>query len=206
MAISFISEHSVEYVLVPKLVTIMARQFSKVIPLYFLSYREGSTISRKCNPYKTVRILNMFARRPKIDDPEQQSIEIKLNKSLFEVAQISKPMGVPTFAGVPLISSMMNFSLDANCIWFKLSGFNDDVCYEVSLDGEILSQLNQASAVEGPLEENDLTQIVLRDSRPMMWDEAIDNLRAIRRGARPSNTFWFNIGGGYHPFNLLLFD
>ncbi|HYP29371.1 MAG TPA: hypothetical protein VE262_21855 [Blastocatellia bacterium] len=207
MAISFISEHSAEYVLVPNIVAIMKREFSTVLPLYFLSSREGSSIARLCNPSRNVRILNMFARRPKIEVPHQPSIEMKLNKSLFEIAQLSTTLGIPTFAGIPLVSSIIDFGLDAKCVWFKLSGAQkEDVFYKISLDSTILSQTHNSPAVEGPLKETDIIGEVLRTSWLMIWDEALDNLKAIRRGPAPYNNFWFGLGGGYHPFNLMMFD
>ena len=206
MATSFISEHSAEYVLVPRLAHIMEQQFSKAIPLYFLSNREGSIIARRCNPFQRVRILNMFARRPKVFTPNQPSIEVKFNESLFEIAELSQTMGIPTFAGVPVVSSVMDFGLDANCIWFGLSGTHTDVHYEISLDGEILSQPIQSSVFSGPLDENGLINAVLQNSRVMIWEEAVENLRTIRRGAKPVKTFWFGFGGGYHPFNFILID
>lgn len=206
MSKAFISEHSAEYILIPKLVAAMAQHFSKVIPIYFLSNREGSIISRRCDSHQSVRILSIFARRPKIETPNQSNIEVKFNESLFDIAQLSAPLGIPTFAGVPLVSSIMDFGFDAPCALFELSGFSGDVHYTISLDGNVLSKSRQSSAVEGPLGEHDLVKRVLRKSRYMNWDEAIESLRTIRRGAQPHDNFWFRFGGGYHPFNLILFD
>lgn len=185
MSKAFLSEHSAEYILVSRLVAIMARHFSKVIPIYFLSNREGSTISRKSNSSQAVRVLSMFARRPKIETPGQPNIEVKFNESLFDISQLSAPLGIPTFAGVPLVSSIMDFGFDSNCALFELSGSSGDVHYTISLDGTVLSFPHQSSVIEGPLEEDDLVKRVLRKSRYLNWDEAIENLRTIRRGAHP---------------------
>jgi hypothetical protein len=112
MATSFISEHSSEYILVSKLSGMMSPHFDKVIPLYFLSTREGSSVSRLCDPSQLVRIISVYARRPKIVAPHQAHIQVKFNECLFEIAKLSYPLGIPTFAGVPLASSMMDFSMN----------------------------------------------------------------------------------------------
>ena len=76
MATSFISEHSSEYILVAKLAAMMERYFERVIPLYFLSTREGSLISCQFNPSQVVKIISVFARRPKTMAPNQPHIEV----------------------------------------------------------------------------------------------------------------------------------
>ena len=177
MATSFISERSAEYILVPKLIYILKRYFSKSIPLYFLSTREGSSISRACHPLQPVKIISVFARRPKITTPNQFSVEVKFNLSLFETAQRLMPLGIPTFAGVPLASSIFDLSLETDCAWFEIAGNNnDDIVCEVSLDNKILSTSNNSTAIEETLQENELIARVLEKCRYVEWNEAIENL------------------------------
>jgi hypothetical protein len=204
MGTSFISEHSSEYILVAKLTRVMERHFERVIPIYFLSTREGSPLSGGCSPSQTLKIVSVFARRPKIDIPNQPFIEVKFNESLFEIAALASPLGIPTFAGVPLASSMMKLSLDNDCAWFELMGSNADVIYEISLDCELLRRSSESSAIDGPITESELVARVLRKSRAMSWDEAREHMRTIRRGARADESFWYQFGAGYHPFHLLM--
>jgi hypothetical protein len=204
MGTSFISEHSSEYILVAKLTSVMERHFARVIPIYFLSTREGSPISGECSPSQTLKILSVFARRPKVTVPNQPFVEVKFNESLFEIADLASPLGIPTFAGVPLASSVMGLSLDNNCAWFELTGSSADVIYELSLDGELLRRSSESSAIDGPITESELVSRVLSKSRTMSWDEAREHLRTIRRGARGDKSFWYQFGAGYHPFHLLM--
>lgn len=207
MATSFISEHTAEYVLVPNIVSILARRFVKVIPFYFLSTREGGHMSGACDPYDQIRVVNVFARRPKVDIPGQPTIEVKFNSTLFDVAHNSLNAGIPVFAGVPLVSSIMELSLAAHCAWFSLLGsYDSDVYYHLSLDGKVSHRSPQASPVKGPLDDNEIIDLTLEGSREMFWSEAIENLRLIRRGARQYHRYWFMFGGRYYPFSLLLFD
>ena len=62
--VSFMSEHTVEYALVPKMIGILAPQFPRVIPIYFWATREGSRISRLCDVSGKVRVIAVFPRRP----------------------------------------------------------------------------------------------------------------------------------------------
>jgi hypothetical protein len=162
----------------------MEQQFERVIPIYFLSTREGGPISGECNPSQTLRIISVFARRPKVNVPNQPFIEVKFNEFLFETADLAAPIGIPTFAGVPLASSMMNLSLDNNCAWFELTGSSADVIFDISLAGELLRQSSDSSAIDGPITESELVVRVLNKSRSMSWDEAREHMRTIRRGAR----------------------
>jgi hypothetical protein len=205
MATSFISEHSSEYILVAKLAGIMGRHFEGVVPLYFLSTREGSSISRECNASQVVKIINVFARRPKIAAPNQPHIEVKFNESLFKIAQLSSSLGIPTFAGVPLASSIMDLKLDTDCAWFELAGADRDVIYDLSLEGKVLLSSRKSVAVEGPLRESELVERILDGGRPVRWTEAVDVLRTIRRGNEPYEKMWYRLGAGYHPFHLILF-
>lgn len=207
MATAFISEHTAEYILVPNIVSILANRFIKVIPFYFLTTREGSNISRACDPYYPVRLVNVFARRPKVDFPGQAYIDVKFNSTLFDVASNSANAGIPMLAGVPLVSSLMDLSLATPCAWFSLLGKEgSDVCYRLALDGSIDDRSLRSSAVRGPLYENEIIELALESSRKMPWHEAVENLRMIRRGAKRHESYWFMFGGRYYPFSLMLLD
>jgi hypothetical protein len=207
MGTAFLSEHTAEYVLVPSIVSILSRQFTKVIPLYFWSTREGSKVSRGCDLSQPMRLINVFARRPKVETPHQPTMEVKFNSTLFDAASHSIDAGIPVFAGVPLVSSLMKFNLDTHCAWFSISGADSpDVYYQLTLEGEVDWKSDQCSAVTGPLHENEIIEVTLEYSREMFWSEAIENLRLIRRVARQADGYRSMFGGGYHPFSVLLFD
>lgn len=207
MSTSFISEHTAEYILVPKMVNILAQRFAKVIPLYFLSTREGGRISRECDQSLPIRVLNVFARRPKVYIPNHPRIEVKFNSTLFQKADLAAQVGIPTFAGLPLASSLMDLGLDTRCAWFSLSGIlNDDVYYNLLPDGTVDDQSHKSPTIAGPLQEHEIVATVLERSRPMIWNEAIEHLRLIRRSSPYGKEYALIFGGGYHPFSLLLID
>ena len=213
MATSFISERSAEYILIPKLCGILAPHFRKIIPLYFWSTREGSGISRACSAFQKVRVINVFARRPKVWAPHQPSIEVKLNKVLFEVAQESLSLGIPTFAGVPLASSIFDLSFDLDCIWFDLMELNNEIIYQISLEGDILSKLEgdtlskseSNNKTDGVIKEANLIESIFSKCDLVEWRDAVESLRTIRRGGQ-YGTFYSIFGSGYRPFHLILLD
>jgi hypothetical protein len=207
MSTSFISEHTAEFILVPKMIDILAQRFAKVIPLYFLSTREGGRISRDCDQSLPIRVLNVFARRPKVYVPNNPRIEVKFNSTLFQKVDLAAQVGIPTLAGVPLASSLMELGLDTRCAWFSLSGIlNEDVYYNLLLDGTVDDQSYKSPGIAGPLQDHEIIETVLERSRPMIWSEAIDHLKLIRRCAPDQEDYWLFFGRGYHPFSLLLIE
>jgi hypothetical protein len=99
----------------------------------------------------------------------------------------------------------MDFSLDVRCAWFSLSGILDfDVYYQLLLDGTVDNQSHKSTAVYGPLQESKIVGDILKRSREMTWNDAIEHLRLIRRASPHGREFRVIYGGGYHPFSLLL--
>lgn len=204
MATSFISERSAEYIIVPKLVRIMEQRFSKVIPLSFWTTREGSNIARACRPTQAVKIVRVFARRPKVTTPNQLSIEVKFNESIFETIELSVSLGIPTIAAVPLASSIIDLALDTDCAWFELVGMEKDLVYNISLEGKILRQSTDSLAVIEVRNEQELIDIAFNKCQPVEWMTVIENLKLFR-SVSSRGSFWFGLGR-YRPFYLLLFE
>jgi hypothetical protein len=200
---SFVSEHSVEYILVANLAQTLSDHFNRIIPIYFLSTREGSIISRECGPSQVVKVISVFARRPKVNFTGQPIIQIKFNESILQTTKLSLSFGIPTFAAVPLASSIFDLRLDLDCAWFELRSGDTDVVYELSVRGELLSP--KSPLIEGPLSEDELVGSI-RATGSMYWKDAVEALRAIRRGANWSTRLWPMFWGVYQPFTLLLME
>ncbi len=73
-AISFISEHTAEFILVPKLVNILSKTFSDIIPIYLWLTREGSNMAKSCTKDVKFQIISVFPRRPKVTEQCQNEI------------------------------------------------------------------------------------------------------------------------------------
>lgn len=206
-AVGFISEHTAEYVLVPALTRILAASFSRVVPIYFWSTREGSNLGRRCMSSQPIRLVAVYARRPKIEELGQNHILVKLNAELFEYARVAKPLGIPVFAGVPLVSSLAELTLKSQCSWFRLApdeSQDRDTELRLTLSGARLDDDRSCVGLEGPLESGKLVESVLTGSERISWEQALEKLREIRQSVQRYGLYGFF--GGYKPFHLLLFD
>ncbi len=201
---SFISEHSAEYVLVKDIVGILSEEFPVVIPVYFWLTREGASIAKRCMAGRNVHIVAIYARRPKIEKPNQDWILLKINRRLFEVAQTGNEFGCPVLAGVPLVTNLSRFSLDSSCSWFRIKDIDHpDYDFELPLDTTKQTG-NDPFLIEGPLSRTAITKLVREEAKVMPWDYAIEAVRSIKRAGRFNNRFFF--AAGYRPFFVILPD
>jgi hypothetical protein len=118
-------------------------------------------MSKRCDPGISLRLLAMYARRPKICVPNQDYILVKINNILFERSYYLKEMGIPTIVGVPRISSITNFHLDCPCSWFNLcpdKNFKSDFEFTINIKS------NKCYAplppiIQGPLADIELLKL-----------------------------------------------
>lgn len=192
-ATSFICEHSAEFVLVPFITELFAAHKQKLVPLYFWKTREGSIKSKKCDPGIPIRILSMYARRPKIDYPGQDSILVRINHRLFEHAAYLKENGIQTIIGVPRISSIMDFYVGCPCSWFTLSPDSNSVW---GIDFSIDIKKNKCNAelplsVKGPLEEKNILNLLNNSKIFTSWQAAIEILSGESLDYKPTGSFYY---------------
>lgn len=164
-------------------------------------------MSRQCGTDERIRLLSVFARRPKITRPADDRIIVKFNGELFDVARFSRSFGIPVLAAVPVVSSILDVTLEAPCQWFHLTPSAQEI-HDVELtltpDGALNDQVIP-DAVTGPLNAEELVTIVRETTRPVTWDEGIRNLRKIRSSTNVKRgTFPFF--GGYKPFNIMAME
>lgn len=199
---SFISEHSAEYLLVKNIVDTISRDFNAVVPIYFWSTREGGTIARRCMANHNVRILVAYARRPKIAQPDQDWLKMKINNKLFDAAQFGAEYGCPVLAGVPLVTNLSRLTLDAPCSWFHLNGNKlYDADYELCLSITGVPQsASLIPVIDGPLSKTKIIEIVHESSRTLTWQDAIDSMNLIRRIGQHGSHYL----AGYRPFFIVI--
>jgi len=201
---SFISEHSAEYVLVKDIVKTLSQDFGHVIPLYFWATREGANIARQCMNDRKVCLLAIYARRPKIMQPDQNWLLMKINYHLIEAARIGANVGCPVLAGIPLITNLSDFTLDVPCSWFRLKGgksTSSDYEIRLSLKGKLESP-DDSLPFEGPLSKSALIKLIHEDTQLVPWDYAAEIMKMIR-GAGLSGMRGFFMPG-YRPFFIVI--
>ena len=197
MAQSFISEHSGELILVPAINNVLSNAGMQVVPIYFWKTREGNYLSQKCDIVKKFRVVAMYSRRPKVVEPAQNDIEMKINDILFQRAFYLKQYGIPTIAGVPRISTIGDIRIGCDCSWFYLDPQKREEEEVVTLVDIRTNRcrLKLPDRVQGPLLESDLLDIVSNATVFSKWIEVIPVLRGepdtwSSKRAFPNSMFW----------------
>lgn len=209
-ATSFISEHTAEYFLNYTLINLFEKSSYDVIPFYYWKSREGANQSKACGIDKEVRLVTIFPRRPKIEEPGQPYIEVKINYSLLITSIICKEFDIPVFAGVPLASSMFQFTTNKEyCSWFYLNPLEvkdeADVVFTISVDNESIL-MNEIQGIES-ISEEDLVEFMVRKAPKREWISYIETINEVRSRVRYSENIsssifsWFGI---YKPFYLAI--
>lgn len=205
MITSFLSEHSVEFCLVPQLCRILDGQLH-ITPVYFWSTREGSRLAIECEMGDQIRILALFARRPKMEQVGSGTIHMKVNVALQQWAVSLQSHGIPVICGVPLVSSILHFSVSSSCAWFSINASDsdlEDIHVEIAKEDNCVHGANFNHTIS-PLCEEEILQIA-DNARFMQLRDAIEVLKAIGRVQRSRldhRFMWF--GANYKPVYLLL--
>lgn len=203
--ISYISEHSAEYALVPNLAAILSKKYSAVVPIYFWATREGGSLAEACVGPHRVRLVAAYARRPKVESPGSKLLRMKINAPLFRSAELGRNLGVPVLAGVPLATELLRFCVTTPCAWFLLNDrFNMGADVIVTLDrsGQIQDGQEERRLVRGPLSEAEILGEIAGKAVLMEWGDAVQAIRALRKSEKDYG--WFV--SGYRPFFLIIPD
>ncbi len=102
---SFVCEHTAEYILVPKLKTILHKRFNKVTPVYYWTSKEGSNISKELHGNDKFKVVGLYPRRPKLISVDNSIITVKINKQIIFGAQSGMDFGIPIIAGCPVANN-----------------------------------------------------------------------------------------------------
>jgi len=201
------SEHTAEYALIPRIVTILHGAFGYVIPFYFWANREGANLSVLNAPSSTVRLLAVYPRRPKMEAPSEGNLLVKLNAELYDYAAVAEPSGIPVIAGLPLARSLFELGIQPECLWFAITDSDQppcDVLMWLDETGRILTPSSTEAGAAELLSDESIREMVLGRARPMHWSDAV---RAIRESRTSSNRwrypFW---GSNRKPFYVACFD
>jgi hypothetical protein len=123
-------------VVVPNIITALLDYHYTVTPVFYWATREGGNMSRDCFADTPVKLLALYARRPKVNCPGMNKIFVKLNELLFARAEVFHSNGIFAFAGVPLADSLDRLLLSTACVYFNLQReWNEDLI-EIEIDQE----------------------------------------------------------------------
>jgi hypothetical protein len=195
--IGFISENTAAYALVPNLIGQLTNHHTSVIPLRYSATREGSRTAEESMAGERLKILTAFPRRPKIIHAGDESILVKMNSVLFSSAIISSAFRIPVLAGVPLISSLLHFTLSVPCAWFLIEPVeqSDTEFYLHISDKRVVTV--PANGISGPLNIDEILGVITSKCKEMDWGQARESMRLIKE---QGNGYHGPFGGGYIPF------
>lgn len=211
--LSFMCEHTVEYALVHQLHSRIVALQKRVIPFYFWKTREGSSLSLASGDGAATSVCAVFPRRPKLAADGRERVIVKFNREVLEFAFLAKQVGIPVFAGAPLVRRIQDFSLDVSCLWFCLPGMQNhdsDIEIECPMAGEVSADLSlSASAI--PLRLGELVARISRYESRESWVEIVTKIRNLltlheETGMRGLGfrSHWRFSYARYKPFYLLI--
>ncbi len=201
MVASFLNERSVEFCLVPRLCRLLS-DFRRVTPIYFWRTREGSRLGFESDNGASVRVLAMYARRPKMSSVGDDTISMKINAYLRERVSFLANQGIPAVFGVPLASSLLDFQLSVPCIWFKVhSEGKDSGDIVISMDASTGSTQDNALDGSASTIQEDEILCMVRNAAQFRLTRAIEIMGQKLPVEAPAS-WWFR--GVYKPVYFLI--
>jgi hypothetical protein len=198
---SFMSERSLEYVLVPEMLRILEPFCKNVVAIYFWKSREGGRLSARVHGEKHVRVAALFARRPKFagSPPLAQG---KVNRELIRFAYAAKSYGIPAIAGFCPATSLFDLKAES-AFWLPISQLNPNeeaVFYENSdnklilLGGSALTTISAAS----------LPKFVLDETRNISFNFVAEAIASLHQELSAVPAPFCTFGPRYKPVYLLI--
>lgn len=197
----FISEHTAEYFLIQSLMNAFADRNIEAIPIYFWLTREGSRLGIASGCDRRVQVVAIFPRRPNVETPSCDSILVKFNRELFEAYRIGGELGLPVFAGTPVVAKLFDLHEHTPCAWFSFRNLTEvggnSYC-EVSVE-EPISIITSGDSIEAISVDNLIDQ-VLDESNLCGWATWVQLLTDFKRRRRRNIRPWVQ----YQPFYFVI--
>lgn len=201
---SFLSEHTVEFTLIPRMAALLRRRFAFVLPMTYSKTREGNATASTVHFDQGLRVIALFPRRPKIAR-NCPKIYGKINSQLFEFARASRDMGIPVFAGLPVVASLWELSDKTKVVWFRVEGSQrTDTEFSISQENSKTSVsfiCGQPIQIASDREVLDLTE---SHTQILSWPDARELLDTLRKIAAACDTRRSLYGPVYKPIYFLM--
>jgi len=202
---SFFSERTAEYALVPMLHEYLRSRYSNVSPIFFWKTREENSSAEKLHDSYWVKILAMFAKRPKVFGL-QNVVRGKVNAELITYAKTAMRVGIPTILGFPAVQSVFDLYKKPHMYWLNLNSLMDgDFYFTVNLAKDIPIPVDENNKVVPTVTLTEIADLIDVNSDTLRWSDAmvhLSELRAIQHKTEISSPFaWF---GGYKPVYFLI--
>jgi hypothetical protein len=203
MRLSFISEHSLEYVVVPRICEVLRANYKVIVPIYYWATREGNTLSRELHGNMKLRILSVFPRRPKVEKIDSDVVYGKINRSVMKFTEAANSFGIPTIFGFPLVKSFLDISNDCKCLFLNVTKYEDgDIHFKVKKEANSIDVVSEQKTIITMLDNAAILAIVSK-GRVLNWDDALLHMNDLRNINEEYSRFWMS---QYKPVYILLFQ
>ncbi|MBS1495242.1 MAG: hypothetical protein JST55_17180 [Bacteroidetes bacterium] len=204
---SFVSERTLEYSIVPKIRQMLKLKYKRVIPIFYWVSREGNLISEEINKDENFKVLAVYLRRPKI---QSGGIFFKVNQSIIDLYPQFNKFEIPVICVLPLASNITeldNQNLEFHSI--DLKNFTKEIVISFACNF-------QDKLILQPLREQECSFLsspelysLIDNSKINSWDYLIKRMRILRQGVTLKQDVYYRsnfFGGGYQPVYFLIQD
>lgn len=195
------SEHTAEYVLIPKLIEILKQKFEVVIPIFPWATREGNNFSKSIHRQDKFRIVGLYPKRPKLNLKDHKII-LKINKEFLDGAKEASNLSIPMITGCPMARNLWELDEKTKCIWIRLSEKTRDF-YNIDYSDELSPEYKILQSDEVLVNNDDLLNFIIDSSEKQDFDFLIQAIYAIKSHGY---TVSFMGIGSYRPIYFLLKD
>ncbi|WP_321793270.1 hypothetical protein [Burkholderia pyrrocinia] len=202
--VSFFCERTAEYALVPIVQRNLETRFGAAVPIFYWKTREGNRVSSEIHKNRKVRVLAMFARRPKLVD-ESRWLAGNVNVELMQFAHAAQAVGIPTIAGFPAVNSMFALYSNPRIFWFYLEASREDgFGFFVDISVTQPRPIDEDGTPLETLSAERIFEIVERRSDVLSWDEAMTHISELRLQHYRPDFLGFGWQQGYKPVYFLM--
>lgn len=199
---SFFNERTAEYFLTPLMQRSLEAHFGSAIPMFFWKNREGNRTSLMIHEGRRVRVLAMFARRPKVGVNSDQ-VTGRIGHELWKFARHANRAGLMTIAAMPVVGSIFElYEPDERVLWLPLDQRENANPFTVDKSTPV-GPITLSGHVLKTLTMEELVRNVHAKCGVLQWSEAM-NLMADLREAGAGPRSFFGLIGGYKPVYFLI--
>ncbi|MDQ2086983.1 hypothetical protein RBH29_11145 [Herbivorax sp. ANBcel31] len=192
MTTGFSNVRSMEYLLIHELYKTFKDKFEFYYPFFFQRKRDDTLLS-SLNYLSDIKLVALFARRPKTDSPNSNFIEVTFRQSLFEQAYELGKNNVSAICGSPLATRIKDIGFGAQIQWFIIKNNTHQtlVTYEF-IDGEIETR---TLVDEVQLIDDSHLLNILNKSPKLSWNKVLEKITKWNE-----DYIKFNLGNTYSRF------
>lgn len=202
---SFFCERTAEYALVPVLQRALEAHFGSAVPIFYWKTREGNRESSEVHKGHFVKVIAMFARRPKLTG-RKNWVSGKINFELFQFADAARSIGIPTIAGFPAVTSLYDLYSNPPIFWLSVEQSNaGDLEFTTNIAQSRPVLIDEEGRTITTLSIQEVIEEVKESAEVLSWNDAMSHISELRlEHYREDSHFRFGWFGGYKPVYFLI--